>query len=306
MDFDLLEDFLAVIEHGSILAAAEATGTSQPTLSRKIRDLEDSLGVLLFNRTSRGVSLTVYGTAFQEHANKLLQDHQSALEGLSALKHGTQGHARIGLAPALSGYLPIALNKLQQERPEATFEVLEGTYDTLVQRILKREIDGGLTMLPPDESVEALAVRSIGSEPVVIVADAKHPLGSVSTVDIRSLTDESWILMNRPRSIIDSFYQLAGAKGLTTPKVSIETSSLDFLKSMVKHSTLLTALPKGAVHAELSDGTLVALPVDDMPRVETVFLHRHGVLPPLVSQLVQEVQATMRTLQASDGLLFTR
>ena len=298
VDFDLLEDFLAVVEHGSILAAAEATGTSQPTLSRKIRELEDSLGVLLLNRTSRGVSLTVYGAAFQEHAESLLRDHQRALERLSSLKHGTHGHARIGLAPALSGYLPMALNKLRRLRPEVTFEVLEGTYDTLVQRTLKGEIDGALTMLPPGESIDSLAVRNIGSEPVVIVADAKHPLGKAQGITIESLENESWILMNRPRSIIDSFFQLAGAKGLVTPKVSIETSSLDFLKSMVKHSELLTVLPKGAVYAELEDGTFRALEVADMPLVETVFLHRHGVLAPLVTQVVDEVQLAMRSLQA--------
>lgn len=299
MDFDLLEEFLAVVEHGSILAAAEVLGTSQPTLSRKIRELEDSLGVLLLNRTSRGVSLTVYGAAFKEHAENLLRDHRRALDRLSSLKHGTHGHARIGLAPALSGYVPIAIDKLRRARPEVTFEILEGTYDTLVERTLKGEIDGALTMLPQGESIESLVVRSIGVEPVVIVADAKHPLSEVGGLRIESLENESWILMNRPRSIIDSFHQFASVKGLAAPKVSIETSSLDFLKSMLKHSHLLTALPRGAVHAELRDGTFRALALDDMPLVETAFVHRHGLLSPLVSEIVHEVQVAMRAFQGS-------
>ena len=68
MDFEILEEFLAVLDHGSILAAAEAKGISQPTLSRKIRELEDSLGVLLVNRTSRGISATLYGAMFKQRS----------------------------------------------------------------------------------------------------------------------------------------------------------------------------------------------------------------------------------------------
>ncbi|MEM1436347.1 MAG: LysR family transcriptional regulator [Pseudomonadota bacterium] len=301
MDVELLEGFLAVVEHGSILSAAEASGVSQPTLSRKIRELEDSLGVLLFNRTTRGVSLTVYGETFQAHAEGLLRDHRRVLQQLSALKNGTHGHARIGLAPALSAYLPTAISRLLKVTPEVTFEVLDGTYDALVHRILKGEIDGALTMLPPGESVESLAVRRISSEPVVILAGKGHRHSERAGIGIEALKDDAWILINRPRSIIDYFYQFVGARGLAAPKVAIETSSLEFLKSMVERERLLTVLPRGAVLAELRAGTFTVLDVGEAPAVETAFVSRHGVLPPLVTQLVQEVEAAVRADQAAPG-----
>jgi DNA-binding transcriptional LysR family regulator len=295
MDFELLEDYLAVLEHGSILAAAEATGASQPTLSRKMRELEDSLGVLLLNRTSRGISPTVYGTMFKQHAEQLLHAHQIGLDELRALKSGAHGHARIGMAPAFSGYLPRVISKLRDDKPGVSFEVIEGTYDTLVKKTLKGEIDGAFTMLPPGESVETLAVRTIGSEPVVVVVSNNHPLCDFKDIRMESLENESWILMNRPRSLVDAFYQIAGAHGLEMPNCSIETSSLDFLKSMIKSSSLLAFLPRGVVVSELNEGSIVLLDIKNMPEVTTAFVHRHGLLPPLVTQIVYEVESAVNS-----------
>ena len=296
MDFELLEDFLAVLEHGSILAAAEASGSSQPTMSRKIRELEDSLGVLLLNRTSRGVSPTVYGSMFKQHAEALLRNRQTALDEIRALKSGVHGHARIGLAPAFSGYLPGVIRALREHKPGVTFEVVEGTYDALVQRTLKGEIEGAFTMLPPGESVELLAVKHLADEPIVVVADPDHPLFEIEKLSSSDLDSESWIVMNRPRSIVDGFYQIAGEQGLAAPRIAIETSSLDFLKSIVKGSKLLTALPRGAVHAELDDGSLRALSLGKMPSVQTAFVHRHGVMPPLVTELVHEIESVLKAV----------
>ena len=294
MDLDVLADYIAVVEHGSILAAAEATGTTQPTLSRRIRELEDSLGVLLLDRTSRGVRPTVYGEAFRLRAEALLRERQAALDELRALKNGSSGHARIGLAPALSGYLPPALVRLADATPDATFEVVEGTYDALVARAVKGEIDGAFTMLPPGESVEALAVRTLDAEPLVVVATATHPLAGAGPLPLERLGEHRWILMNRPRSILEAFQHFASTAGVTSPRIALETSSLDFLKAMLRQAPLLSAVPRGAVDAELEDGSLAALELDGLPLVPTAFVHRHGVLPPLLLDLVREVEAVRR------------
>jgi DNA-binding transcriptional LysR family regulator len=151
-------------------------------------------------------------------------------------------------------------------------------------------------MLPPGESLESLAAKIIGNEPVVVVADTSHPLCNRSGISIEDLAGESWVMMNRPRSIMDSFSQHVGERGLVELDVSIETDSLEFLKSAIKNSSLLTVLPKGAVYADLQEGRFTALDVKDMPHVKTAFVHRHGVMPPLVSQIVHEVEVTVKFL----------
>ena len=300
MDFDLLQDYLSVINHGSILAAAEANGVSQPTLSRRMRELEEALGVMLIDRSSRGVSPTVYGALLQQHAEELLRSRQVAVDEINALKSGVHGHARIGLAPAFSGVLPAVIHNLLAERPGVTFEVVEGTYDTLVEKTLKREIEGAFTMTPPGESLELLAMRSLAREPVVVVADPAHPLCAGGRVDLSRLAGASWIVMNRPRSIVDGFRQLAAERGLDAPHIAVETSSLEFLKSMLVSSDLLAALPLGAVLAELRTGSLKSLNVPDLPQVETAFVHQHGVMSPLLMEIVDEVAAALKRLAVSD------
>lgn len=296
MDLELLEDFLAVLEHGSILAAAEATGASQPTLSRRIRELEDALGVLLLNRSSKGIRPTVYGEQLKLHAQRMLAERRTLLDDLRALKSGSHGHVRVGMAPAFSGYLPEAINALRAEKAGATFEVVGGTYDALVKRTLGGEIEGAFTLLPAGESVESLAVRVLGEEQIIVVADAEHPLHEQPEVTATALKEASWIAMNRPRSILDAFRELAITHGMEEPDIVVETSSLDFLKSMLKGSALLAALPNGAVAAELSDGRLKSLPVGDLPKVQVGFVHQHGVLPPLLTQLLQRIEVRLKTL----------
>ena len=102
--------------------------------------------------------------------------------------------------------------------------------------------------------------------------------------------------MNRPRSILDAFQALARNRGMEAPNVSVETSSLDFLKSLLKGSTLLAALPRGAVHVELAGGSLKSLEMADLPRVEVAFVHRHGVMSPLTTQILHQVEELVRSL----------
>jgi LysR family transcriptional regulator of gallate degradation len=229
-----------------------------------------------------------------------LRNRQIALDELRALKSGEHGHARIGLAPAFSGYLPNVIRDLRQRKPGVSFEVVEGTYDALVQRTLKGEIEGAFTMLPPGESVELLAVKRLPDEQIVVVADPGHPLFNVTQPDPADLETESWIVMNRPRSIVDGFYQLAAEQGLASPHVAIETSSLDFLKSTIKNSRLLTLLPRGAVHSELRDGSMKAVKLSKLPLVQTAFVHRHGVMSPLVTEIVHEIESSLKSI--SDAL----
>ena len=266
-----------------------------------MRELEETLGVMLIDRTSRGVSPTVYGALLQKHAEELLRSRQVALDEINALKSGAHGHARIGLAPAFSGVLPSVIHKLLAAKPGVTFEVVEGTYDTLVQKTLKREIEGAFTMTPPGESLELLAMRSLAKEPVVVVADAAHPLCDAVPLPLSRLAGASWIVMNRPRSIVDGFRQLAADRGLDAPHIAVETSSLEFLKSMLMGSDLLAALPLGAVLAELKSGRLKTLSVQNLPHVETAFIHQHGVMSPLITEMLHEVTAALQMLAVPEG-----
>lgn len=291
MDIRDLEEFLSVLEHGSILGAAEALGLAQPGLSRRMRALEDSLGVPLLTRSSQGVAPTVYGSLLERHARLVLRDRQQALDELQSLRDGVQGHARVGVAPALSGLLPTAIEGLCADRPGLTFTVVEGTYDSLVRDLRTGEIDGAFSLLVPGAAHEGLLVRRLVEDPVVVLCNPDHRLRRKRKIPLDVLAKERWALINRPRSIIEMFRRLAASQGLASPNICVETDSLDLLKSLVLRGSFLTALPRGAMKAELEHGLVSALAIEGLPTLPAGFLHRQEVLPPAVALLLDEVAA---------------
>ena len=291
MDIRALEEFLAILEHGSILGAAEARGVPQPGLSRRLRSLEKQLGVQLVTRNSQGVSATVYGDLLGRHARLVLRDRQQALDALQALRDGVVGHARVGVAPALSSILPKAIARLTKDRPGITFSVIEGTYDTLVRDLRNGEIDGAFTLLVPGEEQEGLAVRELVEDPIFVFCNAEHPLRRKRSVQFSALEHERWVLINRPRSILRMFRRVASSHGFDAPRLCVETDSLDLVKSLVMTDTFLAPLPQGAMKAELEQRRVSKLAIQGLPTLKTGFLHRQEVLPPAVSLLFEEVDA---------------
>jgi LysR family transcriptional regulator, regulator for genes of the gallate degradation pathway len=289
MDIRDLEEFLAVVEHGSILGAAEQRGLAQPALSRRMRAFEETLGVQLLTRSSQGVTTTVYGSLLERHARLVLRDRQQALDELQALRDGVEGHARVGVAPALSGLLPSAIERLSKERSGLTFSVVEGTYDSLVQHLRSGEIDGAFTLLVPGERSDGLTVHRLAEDPILVLCHPQHPLRRKRKVPFPALAHERWALISRPRSIIEMFRALAAARGLESPRLCVETDSLDLLKSLVMRESFLTALPRGAMQPELEQGHVATLAIDGLPKLAAGFLHRQEVLPPAVALLLEEV-----------------
>jgi DNA-binding transcriptional LysR family regulator len=291
MDIRDLEEFLAVIEHGSILGAAEQRDLAQPALSRRMRALEKSLGVPLLTRSSQGVTATVYGELLERHARLVLRDRQQALDELQSLRDGVLGHARVGVAPALSSLLPRAIERLSKDRSGLTFTVIEGTYDSLVRDLRTGHIDGAFSLLVPGERHDGLTVRALVEDPVLVLCRPDHRLLRKRKVSFSALAQERWALINRPRSIIEMFRSIAASRGLDSPRICVETDSLDLLKSLVLQETFLTALPQGAMRSELEQGLVATLAIDGLPKLAAGFLHRQEVLPPAVALLLEEVMS---------------
>lgn len=294
MEFRDLEAFLAIVEHGSILGAAEARGIAQPALSRRMRALEHSVGVPLLTRSSQGATPTVFGSLLERHARLVLRDRQQALDELSALRDGAEGHARVGVAPALSSLLPRAIEEISAERPALTFSVIEGTYDALVAKLRSGEIDGAFSLLVPGEENEGLSVRTLSQEPVVVLCNPKHRLNKKRKLSFTALANERWALISRPRAITEMFRSIAISHGVSSPRICVETDSLDLLKSLVLRESFLTALPRSAMLSELSQGRAATLAISGLPTIPTGFLHRQEVLPPALQLLLDAVVTQLR------------
>lgn len=170
LDWSLVRAFLAVAEAGSLSAAARLLGTSQPTLGRQIRQLEEDLGQVLFHRQPKGLNLTEFGQSLLEPA----QEMQAALLEIELAAAGQQtattGAVRITASELVSVYiLPPILAQLQSDNPGLSIDLMP-TDST--ENLLFREADIAVRMYRPEQL--ELIVRHLGDFPLGLFASKPY------------------------------------------------------------------------------------------------------------------------------------
>ena len=295
MDMRDLEHFLAVVKEGSILRAAEEQGIAQPALSRRMRALEESLGVPLFNRTSTGVTLSDHGEVLEKHARDILRKRQFAFDELRSFGRDLVGQVNIGVAPALSSHLPLVVDALIAQHPGLAFTITEGTYETLISALRRGTIDGALTLLPRGREPSGLRIDPLCQDRLRIYCSPKHALFQAEKLKFADLGDAEWALMSAGNWRTQEFLSIAAERGLKAPRIAVRTDSLDVLKSLVLNGTFLTVLPEGSMRTELADKRVATLlPSARLPKVESVFLHRDEVPPPAIKVLLTETKRSLK------------
>ena len=137
INFDLndLQAFRAVVEQGSFRKAADTVRLSQPALSRRIEKLEDALGVKLFERTTRKVSLTQAGRGFMPSVERLLDDLDVALLGISEVASTRLGHVTVACVPSAAYYfMPRVVARYHQQFPRIKVKVLDSSAHDVLER----------------------------------------------------------------------------------------------------------------------------------------------------------------------------
>jgi DNA-binding transcriptional LysR family regulator len=158
-DWRLIQSFLAMLEHGSLLGAARALQSSQPTMGRHIADLETQLGVVLFERTGRGLQPTATALRLATSARAMEAGALQLAHGVSSAQMGVRGSVRITASqPVACQLLPPLLLQMRQALPDIQVELVASND---VTNLLRREADIALRMVRPDQS--SLVARRIGT-----------------------------------------------------------------------------------------------------------------------------------------------
>ena len=297
MEHRLLRHFLAVVEHGNMLRAASAIHISQPALTKSIQNLEAELGVPLFERRPRGVVPTVYGKALFEHAT-LLQNHaEQAVAAIRAIKDGTSGHLRVGVASFAMELLPSVIAQLIESEPGVTYEVVAGTYEDLTALVREGALDAAVVGFPLTGRPEDLVHERLTVGEFVFACGAKHPLAKKKRASLAELVGEDWAITNRPRAIVERWELEFRLAKLTPPPLRVQSGSMIFVKSLVAKSKLLTFLHRDFAAADFEAGRLVALSVplkQSMSTVEGIIYRADAVRPPALSRFVEAIRAASR------------
>lgn len=155
MDVRAIEYFVAVAECGTVRGAAARLGISQPALTKAIRRLEDEVGVVLFDRQTCGVRLTVYGCSLLRHARNLQASLKEARDEIAALRAGVAGRIRIGAGPSWErSVLPQAIACFTAGQPGVQIHVQGGADDTLKSQLRVGELDFVLAATPDAPQLE--------------------------------------------------------------------------------------------------------------------------------------------------------
>lgn len=193
MDLRHLRYFVAVAEEQNFSRAAERLHMAQPPLSRQVKQLEDELGVRLFDRTGRGVVMTEAGQLFLEEARRLLVQADQVVRMVERLGNGEVGRLALGFVPSASNStLPPLLRLFSERFPNVELFLHEMKPHEVVQRLHGEQIDVGFLYLPFEDS--ALDCRTVSREPLVVALPETHPFIAEPEIDLRTLADEPFIL----------------------------------------------------------------------------------------------------------------
>ncbi|WP_042421338.1 LysR family transcriptional regulator, partial [Streptacidiphilus anmyonensis] len=183
-DLRLVWCFTAVAEYGHFGRAAEALHTTQPSLSRQIRRLEQQLGVSLFERTSQGNHLTDAGEVFLPLATELLRDADRAAAAARAAAR--PGRITIGHTPGI--IVTPAVRELRHAHPDAEVHIRQLTPDEPRPVLLDHRVDAVVARLP--FPTDGLDVTDLYDEPRVLVVPLDHRLAGRTSVTLADIADE--------------------------------------------------------------------------------------------------------------------
>lgn len=242
MELRHLRYFIAVAETGSLTEAAEhRLHTSQPSLSRQIRDLEDQVGVELFSRSARGVELTAAGRAFLDHARLALTQVEAAVEAARRAAQPSKQRFAVGF---LTGqemiWLPHAMHLLRQELPNIEVSVFSDYSPDLAEAVARGKLDIAFLRAEPGFNLE---YQLVAKEKLVVLMPSDHRLTESAAVTPQQMVGEPFIAMASKatvlRAVIDAYLKRSGVH--IEPTQSVDNPAM--VMSLVASTRGLTLIP---------------------------------------------------------------
>ena len=260
--FRHLHTFVEVARQKSVVKASEVLSISQPAVTKTMRELEEILGVPVVERDGRGIRITRFGEVFLRHAGTALTALRQGLDSVSQELDGSGPPIRIGALPTVSTrIMPKAMSLFLAERTSSQVKIVTGENAVLLEQLRVGDLDLVVGRLAAPEKMTGFSFEHLYSEQVRFLVRAGHPLATGHAVFER-LADYP-VLMPTRNSIIRPFVdRLLITNGIGTLPVQIETVSDAFGRAFVRESDAVWIISEGVAARDVSEGKLVALPID--------------------------------------------
>jgi DNA-binding transcriptional LysR family regulator len=257
-----LRAFVTIAEMRSVTEAARKLNMTPPAVTKSLRELETTLSIELFHRTSSGMLLTAAGETFLLHAERALSEIERGREEVAMLTGGVGGRVAIGAtAEASILVLPTALGRLIERRPQIEISMRGGTFENLIREVRMSALDLFLGVAPPGGVSADLVSDPLYADELRVVVRPGHPLASREKLSLNDLSGLRWIQSashGRLAQLMRSSFEEAG---VPFPENTIIVEPLSSMRGMLQNTDLLAAVTSVRMRDELELGQLVELPV---------------------------------------------
>lgn len=246
-----------------MVKAAEILHVSQPAVTKTIRELEEALGVAVFERDGRGIRITRYGEVFLRHAGAALTALRQGIDSVSQELFDSAPPVRIGALPTVSTrIMPRAMTMFLTEKTGRRVKIVTGDNAVLMEQLRIGDLDLVVGRLASPEKMTGLSFEHLYSEQVVFTVRAGHPLLEAGRSIFDGFADYPVLMPTRGSIIRPSVEQFLIANGVASLPTQVETVSDAFGRAFVRSSDAIWIISAGVVAADIEDGVLATLPID--------------------------------------------
>jgi DNA-binding transcriptional LysR family regulator len=257
-----LQVFVCAARHLSFARAAEELHLTQPAISMQIKELESVVGLPLFDRGGRRISLTTPGEYFLVHARRMLAALKDADDTMARMKGVESGRLTIGIVSTAKYFVPRLLAEFRREHPAVELRLEVGNRQALVGQLKDNEVDLAIMGTPPRE----LDTRSepFAANPLVMIAAPEHPLTRLSQVPAALLGNEAF-LVREPGSGTRASMEIFLKEQRIHPAAMVEMPSNETIKQAVMADMGVSILSIHTIGLELAAGVIRTLEVEGLP-----------------------------------------
>ncbi|HEY1151117.1 MAG TPA: LysR family transcriptional regulator [Pseudoduganella sp.] len=290
---------IALDEQRNIHRAAEALHMTQPAASKQIKDLEEMLGVKLFERLPRGMEPTIYGETMIRHARMALTSLSLAHDDVVALKQGLVGQVEVGviMTPAMS-LLPRAIARIKQHAPLLRIGVHVEPSNVLLDMLERGTLDFMIGRIVERDGASGLIYEELTEEPACAVVRNGHPLLENKALQVKDLAGQPWILPPQGSILRHRCDMMFRRAGLEPPANTVDTTALLLITSLLQQTDSLHVMPLEVAQYYASLNVFSILPIElpfKMDAFGIIRQHDH-LLSPGANLLLQAVRKAAKEI----------
>ena len=261
LNFHQLYIFQMVANHLSFSRAAEALEITQPAVSIQVQELEKYLGITLFHRRPRGLRITESGDAVLAYSQQIFALSSQLMDTVQEMEDLQSGHLVLGASTTPGEYvLPLVVGRFRQVYPGIHVKLVIGNTQTIIQRILDRDMDLGMVGDHVEEYSGELEMVDYQIDEIVLVASPSHPAASLGRLTPEQVVDLGLVAREEgsaTRRSAESQFQKLGV----APRIAVELGSNQAVKQAATAGGGIGIISRLGITAELKAGMLIVLDV---------------------------------------------